>query len=42
MVGVSTLVKNDKRDNVVKVKEAEDDDEYLITRLDNYSPLSIS
>ena len=36
--GICTAVANNLKPFVVKVKEGEDDDEYLITRLDNVHP----
>ena len=38
MGGVATFVANELKQNVVKIKEGLDNDEYLITRLDHVSP----
>ena len=38
MGGVATFVKNELKANTLKVKEGEDDEEYLITRLDHVTP----
>ena len=38
MGGVCTAVKNTLKSHTVKVKEGEDKDEYIITRLDHIKP----
>ena len=38
MGGISTAVKNDLKPSAVKVMEGEEDDEFLITRLEHITP----
>ena len=38
MGGISTSVKDTLKDNVVHVGEGEGDDEFLVIRLDNFTP----
>ena len=38
MGGVATFVMNEVKANTLKVKEGEDDEEYLIIRLDHVNP----